>query len=131
MNTYPLNIDIEPDPSSLGLAVAAINDTGVIELRRIEEVLGDDYHAIMDGTSSLTDEVLDALCFHDKTKIACLDLSFTGSVCFGVLSGDVFIELYYAAHLGFQVRVFCGLTIKPKHRILLSLNDISFFKISR
>lgn len=93
MNKYPLNIDIPTNPDSLGLAVAAINDSGVIELRRIEDVLGDNYHTIMSEVDSLTDEVLDKLCFHDKTRIACLDLSFTGNVCFGVLSGDGFIEL--------------------------------------
>lgn len=96
MNKYPVNIPTEEMLSQVVFAVAAIEDKEVIELRYLENVLGSEYFRITHGVEDFTDEVLDALCFHHKTKKECLELSevsSTGEVCFGMYEDGMFIEL--------------------------------------
>jgi|LSQX01.1.fsa_nt_gb hypothetical protein len=93
MNKYPLSIGITEKPNTLGLAVAVIENNRIVELQHMEDILGAEYHVITHGVYEFTEEILDKLCFHEKTKEVCFNLSWSGDVCFGMISDNMFYEL--------------------------------------
>lgn len=96
MNTYFVGTIAEERPSSMGLSIAAIENKRVIELRYLEEILGCEYDTITRDSHSLSEDILNQLCFHPKTQKVCQEfseLTEEGEVCFGVLKNKDFIEL--------------------------------------
>ncbi|NLP31557.1 Uncharacterised protein [Oligella ureolytica] len=96
MNTYLVSIEAEEKPNSMSLAVAAVERRRVVALRYVEDILGDEYHRITCGVDQFSEDVLDALCFHTKTKQVCYELAQdadNADVSFGVLADGKFVEL--------------------------------------
>ena len=93
MNKYSVPINVQEKRSSIGLAIAAVEFNRVIELQFVEDILGNEYHVITHGLAEITEETLDTLFLHEKIKQACYEMACDGDVCFGVLTGDTFIEL--------------------------------------
>ena len=92
LNKYPLQFELIERQNSLGIVVSVIENNEVIKLHYLEDILGSEYHDITHHCL-ITQDILDKLCFHEKTKEVLFKLSYSGDVSFGVLNGGHFIEL--------------------------------------
>ena len=84
MNVYKVNIPLKPQLSPTVFAFAAIEGDEVIALRYLVDILGKEYFDLTHGVEDFTDEVLNKLCFHDKSKKAfkkLSEVSSTGDIC--------------------------------------------------